>query len=159
MKYKGGCRCVPCRAANSRYESERLEARKAGKSNPIIPADTARKHLLKLQRAGIGRRTIHDISGVAENIIAGVRNGTLPNLRRDTEDRILAVTVDAVPDSALVSARPTWKLLNALLGEGLTKRELSRRLGYKRYFQINTKRITAKTAMRVEQFYNRLMLG
>lgn len=38
LKYLAGCRCVPCRAANSRYEVARAAARKAGDWNGLVPA-------------------------------------------------------------------------------------------------------------------------
>jgi len=45
-KYMGArCRCMLCRAANSRYETGRLAARKNGDWNGLVPADRARRHL------------------------------------------------------------------------------------------------------------------
>lgn len=159
LKYKGGCKCVPCRAANSRYESERLAARKSGNGNGIVSAQESRTHLLKLQAKGIGRRTIHDICGVAQNIIVGIRNGERPNVRKSTEQRILSVGLDALPDSALVSAKPTWKILRWLMSQGLDEATLAKRLGYAgRSLQIKKTYITAKTAIKVERFYNRMMV-
>lgn len=33
IRYMGGCRCLPCRAANSRYECERQARRNLGLAN------------------------------------------------------------------------------------------------------------------------------
>ena len=51
LKYMGGCKCMLCRAANSRYETERAVARKNGDWNGIVDARAARRHILKLSKA------------------------------------------------------------------------------------------------------------
>src|SRR5688572_24739280 len=75
LRYMAGCRCTPCRAANSRYETERLRARKNGDWNGCVPAAKARAHLLKLSRRGVGTRAIADASGVARSILRAVARG------------------------------------------------------------------------------------
>lgn len=36
-RYLGGCRCLPCRAANSRYSCERAAAQRAGDCRGFVP--------------------------------------------------------------------------------------------------------------------------
>src|SRR5260370_12030990 len=67
LKYMGGCKCIPCRAANSRYEVERSAARKAGDWNGIVDADRARTHIRKLSKAGVGYKPVADAPGVARS--------------------------------------------------------------------------------------------
>ena len=37
-RYLSGCKCVPCRAANSRYSTERAAAQRAGDWRGFVPA-------------------------------------------------------------------------------------------------------------------------
>jgi hypothetical protein len=161
LRYMAGCKCMLCRAANSRYQVEREAARKRGEWNGLVDARKARNHLLKLQRAGIGRRTISDISGICQSQIVKIRSGQRRHVRALTEANLLAVTTAATNDARLIPAAPTWALLRKLMTvEGFTEQELAQRLGYKNpVLQIRTDRITAKTAAKVERFYNRLMLA
>jgi len=62
-RYAGGCRCLPCRAANSRYECARFRARREGDSRGIVDAAKARQHIDELSALGVGRRTIAEASG------------------------------------------------------------------------------------------------
>lgn len=158
-KYISGCRCLPCRAANSRYECERAAARKAGDWNGLVPAGRARAHLLKLSRRGVGRRAVQAACDVALTILQEVHSGRKTQIRRRTETRILAVTVDALSDGALIPAAHTHALIQRLLEEGFTRAELARRLGYRSpKLQLNTPKVTAKNAARVERFYRLVML-
>jgi hypothetical protein len=157
-KYMAGCRCLPCRAANSRYECERAVARKAGDWNGLVPAVVARAHLVKLSRRGVGRRAVAAASDVSHTILQDIRSGKKTQIRQRTERRILAVTADALSDRALVPAGRTHALIANLLDEGFTKKEIARRLGYlSPALQLNRTTITAKNAARVERFYRLLM--
>ena len=152
VRYMTGCKCMLCRAANSRYETERAAARKNGDWNGIVPATIARLHLLKLSRRGIGRKTVSDASGVSRTIIAEIRAKRKTHIRMRTHRAILAVDYDVRGAATLVDARPVWAQINRLLREGFTKGELARRLGNKTAaLQIRRDVVTAKTAMRVER--------
>jgi hypothetical protein len=158
LKYLAGCRCLQCRAANSRYETERSAARKAGDWNGIVPAWRARRHILALSRKGVGRRALAEASDVGETCIQQIKNAQKTHIRKRTERKILAVTPEAISGAALISASRTQKLIGKLLHEGFTKADLARRLGYARpALQINRERITARNAMRVEKLFNQLM--
>ncbi|HLJ87727.1 MAG TPA: hypothetical protein VKZ53_12955 [Candidatus Angelobacter sp.] len=158
VKYQGGCRCVPCRAANYRWVSERSREIRAGRSNALVSAATARLHLLMLSRNGVGRRTVHALSGVSQSVIRLIATGRRDQIRAGTERNILAVDKSAVHGTSLVDAAPTWKIINRLLSqEGFSKSELARRLGYRNdTLQLDKKRITAVNAAKVRSFYRRL---
>lgn len=157
IKYMAGCRCVPCRAANSTYESSRLRARKNGEWNGLVDAAPVRKHLRKLSKAGIGRDTVSDITGIGVTTIDELRTGKQKNIRSLNAKKILNVGFDAMPESALVSIKETRKNVNELKKEGFTERSLAERLGYKsNSLQLKSK-ITAKKALRIKRFYNQLM--
>lgn len=161
LKYKAGCRCTPCRAANSRYETERAQIRKRRGPNNIVSAGRTRQRLQALSRKGIGTRTIADATGVGRTILTGIKTGKRKNVRRYTEQAVLALRpADILPDSALVDAQPTWTRINWLLKEGFTKRELAKRLGYKSpALQINRDTVTAKTELRIKLFYKAIRAG
>lgn len=158
----GGCRCMLCRAANSRYETERALARKNGDWNGLVSAPDVRTHLLKLSKEGVGRRAVADAAGVARSIVAAIRSGKKETVRARTAARLLAVTKDAVADHALVSANRTWRQINRLLAEGFTKSELTRRLGSKSKtpaLQLKRAQVTARSAMKVDRLYSIVMRG
>lgn len=160
IRYIAGCRCVPCRAANSRYESGRLRARRNGDWNGLVPAARAKKHLRALTRVGVGRRSVAEASDVGETVIAEIRSGAKKQIRARTERRILSVTKDAVAGAACIPADRTWVLINRMLREGFTRGALAQRIGRKTpALQIGKRRVLARTAMEVERFYERIMEG
>jgi hypothetical protein len=160
LKYMGGCKCMLCRAANSQYETARSAARKAGDWNGIVSATKARNHLHKLSSQGVGYKAVGDACDVAKTVLMEIRSGRKRRIRQRTERAILAVTGEAAADRALIDADPTWRKLNELLGEGFSKAELARRLGYKSpALQLKKFEITAKSAARVDRFYRTIMAG
>ena len=162
IKYMGGCRCIPCRAANSRYSVECDRRKRRGEGNPLVPADGARAHLRKLSKAGVGYKTVADAAGVAASVVAKITAGQRTRIRKRTADRILAVTPGCAADGALVPAGPTWKRIRWLLDEGFTMSWLARRLGSRAKvpaLQIGKKRVKASTALRVEKLVNLLRAG
>lgn len=158
VKYMGGCRCLPCRAANARYECRRLAARRSGDWNGLIPAGRARQHLLALSRAGVGRRTVADITGVPQSLLHRIRTGRRSRIRARTARRILLVTRTAMNNARLVPAGRAWRMIDRLLEEGFTRAEIARRLGYRGpTLQFSRTRMTARSQMRIERFYRRTM--
>ena len=158
VKYMAGCKCLPCRAANSRYECGRARARLAGDWNGLVPAVAARRHLLRLSKLGVGRRAVAAACDVSVTIVASIRSGVRTQIRKRTQDRILGVTRHAVSDAALVPADETWRQIDVLLEEGFTKAELARRLGFASpALQVGRDRILARTAARVDRLFRMLM--
>lgn len=160
-RYSVGCRCVPCRAANSRYESERLRARARGDRNPIVDADRAKRHLAKLSRRGVGRRSVAAACDVAHTILRMIICGERKRIRKRTESAILGVDEGARAGNSLVAAGRTRKLMSDLVARGYSKAELARRLGYKTpAIQFLSKaKVTARIAASVERLYQSIELG
>jgi hypothetical protein len=162
VRYICGCRCMLCRAANSRYQTQRDLAKKNGDWNGIIPALRAREHLKMLQRRGIGRRLVAEICGVSQSMLADIKQQRKLNIRARTERAILSVTLEARANKTLVKASHTWALLNSLLREGFTQTDLARRLGSRAKtpaLQIRGHVVTAENAMKVERLYRQVMAG
>ncbi len=158
LRYISGCKCMLCRAANSRYECGRAAARRRGEWNGIVAASRARKHIHQLSRVGVGYKSVAVAADVARTILAQIRSGKRRNIRAETERRILAVDVSARADHSTIPAKRTWRLIERLLGEGFSKAELARRLGYESpALQLSRHRVLAKNALRVEKFYRLMM--
>ena len=157
LRYMAGCKCMLCRAANSRYETERAAARRAGDWNGLVPARKAKAHLKKLSRAGVGRNAVSEASGVARSVLAAIRSGKKRQIRKRTETRILNVSSDARMDASIVPAKRAWQLITRLLDEGYTKADLARRLGHKMpALQIRKDFILARTEVAIERLYAQL---
>ena len=159
-RYVSRCRCDECRRANREYAHERAIAKVYGKTNELVSAGPVRKHLLKLRRQGVGRRTVAEACDVSCTILSEVIVGTKRQVRRRTAERVLAVTREAIADHAPVSAKLTWYRIGVLLEEGFTKAELARRFGYQRpALQLGKTQVLARTARKVERFYKQMTVG
>jgi len=110
--------------------------------------------MLKLSRAGVGRRTVGQIARVADSVLSKIRSGQRTQIRALTEKAILSVTPRNIRGSSLVSAKSTWQKIGWLLEEGFTKAELAKRMGAKTpALQLNRKRITATNARKIEAIW------
>lgn len=159
LKYHAGCRCLPCRAANSQYEAMRAAARKAGDWNGLVPAKSARAHIRKLGKQGVGYKSVAEASGVATSMIFAILSSRKRRIRARTERRILAVTKEAIADRALVSSANTWRLIGRMLDEGYTKSAIARMLGSTAKtpaLQIGKFTCTARTASKVERLWRQM---
>lgn len=122
--------------------------------NGLVSPRKARGHLRKLSAAGVGRLAVAAASDVGTTTICKILNGRKRFIRADVERRILAVSTDALSDSALVPATKTWKLLDELIARGFTRSEIAKRLGLKsRPVQIARGMVLARTALAVEKLY------
>ena len=158
LRYMSGCRCLLCRAANSRYETERAAERRAGGWNGLIPAGAVRRKLLQLSRVGVGRRAVQRATGVSETTQCLLRRKRRTRIRAQSARRILDLTASNALQGAYVPAAPTWVRIRQLLRQGFTKAELARRLGYKRpALQFRPGRVTARNARRILRLYNSVM--
>jgi hypothetical protein len=154
LRYLAGCHCSECRGANTAYERTRSAARKAGDWNGIVPADKARAHLAALSAKNVGRRSVGDVSGVANTLLVDIIAGRKGNIRARTERAILAVTDAAAADHALIAAGPTWGLIDELIAGGYSKAELAQHLGYKtRALQFNRDWVTVRNAYDVQRMH------
>lgn len=154
LRYMAGCKCVPCRAANSNYETIRFRRRRAGLWNGLVDAAPSRRHMLKLSHAGVGRRTVAQLARISDSVLMKIRKGQRKHVRALTEKAILAVSPRAIRGSSLVPAKATWEKINWLLEEGFTKAELARRMGAKTpALQLRKDRIAAKSARKIDEIW------
>jgi hypothetical protein len=159
LRYLAGCRCLPCRCANARYEQQRLAARRRGEWNGLVPAGAVRAHLRELSKRGIGYRTAADAASVARSVVAKILKGERWQIRAQTAKRLLAVTPAARADHSTVPAARTWRLIDQLLAEGFSKARLARELGMRTpALQISKTRVLARTQLAVERLWRRYMM-
>lgn len=125
-----GCRCDDCRAANAAYERQRSR----WTTPPYVAADEVRRHITFLNEHGVGLKTIAKRSGVAHGtlwkLVYGVPGrGPSKRCRRETRDRILAITPADVADGGKVPAARTLEHVDTLISRGWTRTAIARRLG------------------------------
>lgn len=157
MRYLGGCRCQPCKTANTEYEKARYRERRNGNGNGIVSAQPAREHIKKLSRAGVGYKMVADSARVAVSVVFGIKNGTRIQARSQTVKRILQVTIDCRGDNTLVSAASTWRRIEKLQEEGFSKSFLSKQLGHKGHsLQIGKHQVTVRNRARIEKLFEKL---
>lgn len=157
IRYMAGCRCADCRRANTDYEKARALARKQGDWNGIVAATEARDHLLALSKAGVGRPTVSDVTGISDSVLWRVVSGEKQTIRARTARAILAVTAAAAADGAYIDATPTWKLITRLLEVGYSKSFIAAQLGKATgALQLGRRRLTARNAFEVERLHDRL---
>ena len=158
LRYLGGCRCDLCRRANTDYERGRAKARLDGDWNGIVRADKARDHMTWLSRHGVGRHAIASATDIADSILWSIIKGSRANIRARTERKILAVTLDAAADHALVPAGPVWRLIDQLLDAGFSKSRIAAELGRKTHaLQLGKKTMTVRNAYDVRRVHARLI--
>lgn len=92
IKYLTGCKCEPCREANSAYSSARRIARDAGDWNGYISVDAARTHLEVLDGEGMGMHKVSRACGIHPAQLYRIKNGEQRSIRAILSRRILAVT-------------------------------------------------------------------
>lgn len=130
-----GCRCDRCRERRSADDRLRTRQKAYGTYDPgWMDAEQVRAHVLALGEAGIGRRRLAELAGVAPSAVGALRTGRrgLPVRRvsRAVGEAILAVPVLAEPaGGAAVTALGTHRRLQALIARGWSESRLSRELG------------------------------
>jgi hypothetical protein len=162
-RYQTGCRCLPCRSANSHYSNIGRARRAAGEYEELVDASVAREHLQALSRVGVGRRTVAVACDVAESTLWDILSGKCDRIYKRTSDRILAVDENSRADRCLVDSAPTRKLIADLVGprRGYSKTQLAQWLGlHKRGLHfLKRKRITARSATSLERLYQAIERG
>lgn len=125
--------------------------------NGLVSAARARRHLERLSRAGVGRRTVADIARVAVSSLQEIKMGRARRIRAELERRILSVTKEASNEMTLVDAAMTRKRIAWLIEQGFTREELARRLGSEAEtpaLQIAKREtVRASTALAVERLW------
>lgn len=158
-KYVLGCRCAPCKAAHARYYWDRYQLRReSGETNPLVSARRARDHLRRLQAIGMGRDAVAEVTDLAPHTVQQITTGKRRRITLFTERLLLGVADNLLKDGAMILAGPTKSMVQELLEEGYTEKELAQRLGYRGRclpFLRRTK-LTVRNADRVRVLHRKL---
>lgn len=145
------CRCTPCRAANAADWRARQRALPTTAS-----ATSVRRHLARLESAGVGYRQVAAAAGVAERTVWEIRSGARRRVSLATWERILAVGPDAAAPGALVDARASWRLVEQLVAAGRSRAWIARQLGAGgRELKLGRHRTTVERARAIEDLARR----
>lgn len=111
-----------------------------------------------LRKHGVGYRAVGLATDLAYSTVMKIKR-TRKVIRTSTQNRILAVTKDALSDGAFVPSELTRARIAELLEEGFTKRRLARELGINGYIQFaKSPYVTARNQLKVEKLYNKYIL-
>lgn len=162
MYQRHGCRCEPCRSAESVYH--------ARYSRGLIPgwvdAAAARRRLEGWRGVGVGMRRAAALTGLSRRTLQGILQGHRPKISKTTERAILAVATPSLADGACVTERASYearehlrRLLEeeypiALLVQGLPGGTL-RMLATPSAQGTTRARITVRTWKRIRRLYSR----
>lgn len=156
IRYMAGCRCLPCRASNTNYETMRARRRRQGLWNGLVSARRARRHIHHLSFQGVGYKTVADVSGMSRSVVFKIRSGQRRQIRMLSEKRILEVDKRSIRGSTLIPAKATWQKINWLISEGFTRGRIARMLGAQTAaLQLRRDFVAAKTAKKVEELWRK----
>ncbi|MEV0382332.1 hypothetical protein [Nonomuraea sp. NPDC050643] len=120
-----GCRCRSCTAANTRSMNMYRLALATGRHQRDVDAKPVRRHVRKLQAAGMGTLRIAQLAGVSHQVVRALLYGVpsigLPPTRRlrpRNAARLLAVRHGQLPPAGYVPVAGSRRRLQALCLKG-----------------------------------------
>ncbi|MCR6706519.1 MAG: hypothetical protein NVV66_18150 [Cellulomonas sp.] len=159
------CKCTPCSAANSAYESNRLRQKAYGRED-LVDAEPVREHVRALMESGVGLKRIEQLAGLHGGTICKLLYGTkrddgtyrppAARVRKETARRLLAVPVGDVAPGARVDPTGTIRRLGGLLALGWSIQRIADDHGIDRQpldRALTGAPVLASTAARVREVY------
>lgn len=154
------------------YETHRHRQKAYGRWQPDRhDAEPVRQHVQALRAAGMGRRRIAELAGVADSSIQHLftpragRSAPALYVKQETAERILAVQPEdiaaAVAGGALVDGTGTARRLQALVAIGYTQAALAELIGFTPANSTELFRghpVRATTARKVAALYDQLSM-
>ena len=165
-RYKAGCRCPRCTAANAAHQRYVYREQAYGRWQPFIPAEPIRAHIRTLQAHKVGLRRIAALAGVHQTTLSKILYtlGDRPptrQVKQETAAAILSVRpgLASLADGALVDATGTRRRIQALALQGFPYRFLGPLLDVHPKWLSNIHRdrhVTAHLARTAMRVYDRL---
>jgi transcriptional regulator with XRE-family HTH domain len=158
---------------NTCYQSHRNKQLAYGRWQVMkVDAEPVREHIMALKNAGVGDRTIVELSGVSRSSLQAIRRGRpernqgpRSTVLTRTAERILAIPLDVDNRGYGVRIDSTGSLrrLRALHAIGWTQTEIARRIGWttqnlNRYFITKPAMINRGTAVAIGRVFDQLQL-
>lgn len=131
----------------------------AGRTNRLVPSEKAREHIANLASKGVGYKSVAIAAGISNKIVGAIKWGRRPNIREETERRILNVDENARGANTLVPADDAWKKLDELIRLGYHKKQLAEWMGLKNAIQFRRDVITWRNHTRVEKLWSMIHAG
>lgn len=131
------CRCPPCANAHRVYETNRIRQQAYGRWDNYVDAAPAREHIRSLMAQGMGLKRIVAVSDISQGLLWKLVYGKkkpdgsqIPSkrVRKDTEARILAITLD-LASGACVDSTGTTRRIQALVALGWSQSKIAARIG------------------------------
>jgi hypothetical protein len=133
---------------------------RSGRGDRLVAAETCRKHLDMLSRAGVGRRAVALASTLSESTLKEILAGKRLKICESTQTLILGVGLEAARKGAQVDASKAWEQIDELLDEGFNQAALASQLGMKApKLQFRRSRMTRANVDRVDALYRVMMAG
>lgn len=135
------CRCDDCREANRLHQHQLSRAHLYGRFDKYVPGDQVRAHVATLRAAGMGRRQIAQVAGVAESTLTSLLYGRVTptgrrpptaRVRKEIAAAIMSVETPTLAPTAVIAAAGTHRRLQALVARGWSLNRLAKRLGWTR---------------------------
>lgn len=164
------CRCLPCAAAASQAEQDRLRAHAYGR-DLLVDAQPVRDHMQALQDAGMGWKRIARQAGISTGTITkivygsprpdGTRRPPARRVRPETAEAILSVraTLDTLAPSASIDATGTARRIQALAYAGWSIQQIADQAGLGRQAldrALRGRPVLVRTARAIRDTYDTL---
>lgn len=146
LRYKAGCRCVPCTEANTLYARQRHEARNSGEWNGLVDSSPAQAHLLDLNNSGVTVTEICTATNISSECVTEILKGDKVRIRASTERAILAVEKGISTDLELVNAAVSCDLIAEMIAGGFSKQRIAHELGGSIQHVVPNAKITVRKA-------------
>jgi len=147
--YAKGCRCDACTDANASYENTRAN----GGVTDLIDARRARGRVWMLRGEGASQLAIARAADLNVKTIAELENEVLARIRPETEECILALTIERVrecekagPWGGTEPAAPVLRLVDEMTALGWPKAWIAREIGQQRALQLGRNHDTVSVA-------------
>lgn len=137
--YAKGCRCDGCTDANSSYENVRVN----GGGTDLVDAGEARAKVRILRGQGVSQKAIARAADLNVKTVAELENAVLARVRLETEQDILALTIDRVRQfekagrwGGTEPAAPVLRLVDEMTALGWPRAWIAREIGQRGALQL-----------------------
>jgi hypothetical protein len=158
--YAKGCRCDGCTDANRVYENDRVN----GNGTDLVDAAKARGKVRILRGQGASQKAIARAADLNVKTIAELEDAVLARVRPETEQDILALTIDQVRQfekagrwGGTEPAAPVLRLVDEMTALGWPKAWIAREIGQGRALQLGKGgTVSAGNARKVRELRQRV---
>ena len=154
------CRCHDCREAARRVHKRAQHARRQGIPSRVA-ADPARRHVVALLDAGMGRAEVARLAGVSPVVITRLIRGDTLRLTPESDRRLRGVPHRPIEaqEVGMVSACGSIRRLRALAAVGWTFQQIAEQGAVRRHIYsecVQRGRVYAATRAAIADVYSRL---